>query len=139
MHEMASLLAAWSDAQRRQLAPFLEAYSKNPAPPAQAALPKPALLLADQPGGAGQFADLQTLVLGLQSLVRLGAQVQGLWIIVALAAQACFDRDLDAAAETSCAQTERQLAWCRTQIKRLAPQLLSAPTGNVGGQKVGAS
>ncbi len=120
VHELAPLLAAWSDADRRRLAPFLEQYGRNPVHAAQAAPVRPALSGADRFGGL-------SLLLDLQDLARLSTQAQSLWIIVALAAQACFDRELDALAEAACARTERQLAWCRTQIKLLAPQMLHAP------------
>ena len=130
VHELAPILAAWSDAHCRQLVPFVKHYSKNPAQSIPSAPPAPALFPADRP--VGLLPDLQGLVLELQGLVRLATYVQGLWIIVALAAQSCFDRELDALAETACAGTERQLAWCRTQINLLAPQLLDAPPQKAG-------
>ena len=114
VHEIAPLLADWSDALRSDLAPFARRYGEAPAP--HAAPPR----LASAGGVPGT-----NLLLDLQSVVTLATQVQQLWIIVALAAQARSDREMDALAETACAQTERQIAWCRTQIKLVAPQVLN--------------
>lgn len=119
VHELAPLLADWSDALRSRLAPFAERYGAAPAPPPAA--PR----LASAGGIPGT-----NLLLDLQSAVTLATQVQQLWIVVALAAQARSDRSLDALAETACAQTERQIAWCHTQIKLVGSQVLNIPPQN---------
>lgn len=119
VHELTPLLAGWSDFYAHQLTMLIEQTKDDPARDAQAALLPPAVFHNDGSHGTDLLFDLQELVV-------IATHVQSLWIIVALAAQARSDGRLDALAEAACAQTERQLAWCRTQIKLLAPQVLNA-------------
>ena len=120
VHELTPLFAGWSDFYAHQLTLRIEQAKNDPARDAQAAPLPPAAFHGNGSRGTDLLSDLQELVL-------IAAHVQSLWIVVALAAQARSDGQLDALAEAACAQTERQLAWCRTQIKLLAPQVLKTP------------
>lgn len=120
VHELAPLLAGWSDFYVHQLTMLIERTKNDPAREARTVPLPPAVFRGDGSRGTDLLLDLQELVL-------IATHVQSLWIVVAVAAQARSDGKLDALAEAACAQTERQLAWCRTQIKLLAPQVLNAP------------
>lgn len=120
VHELTPLLAGWSDFYAHQLTLLIKRAENDSAREAQVAPLPPAVFRGNGAGGTDLLSDLQELVL-------IATQVQSLWIAVALAAQARADGRLDTLAEAACAQTERQLAWCRTQIKLLAPQVLSVP------------
>ena len=120
VHELTPLLAGWSDFYAHQLTMLIDREKNDPAQDAQDASLPPAAFRGNGSRGTDLLSDLQELVL-------IATHVQSLWITVALAAQARADGRLDALAEAACAQTERQLAWCRTQIKLLAPQVLNTP------------
>jgi hypothetical protein len=70
-----------------------------------------------RPGAVGLLRDLQDLHV-------LGTLVQTTWTVLVQGAQALRDRDLLQVAETSNAETSRQLAWLNTRMKAAAPAAL---------------
>jgi hypothetical protein len=111
----AHLLAGWSDEHRRALAPVVERYG-------EAEVDEPERLHAA--GLAETRAGEIGLVRDLQDLHVLATLVQTTWTVIAQGAQGLRDRELLEVANTSNAQTSRQLTWLATRMKVAAPQAL---------------
>jgi hypothetical protein len=111
----AHLLAGWSDEHRRALAPVVERYG-------EADVDEPERLHAA--GLAETRAGEIGLVRDLQDLHVLATLVQTTWTVIAQGAQGLRDRELLEVANTSNAQTSRQLTWLATRMKVAAPQAL---------------
>jgi len=109
------MLAGWSDHHRQQLAPIIDRYGEN-------ALEEPERLHAS--GLAEVRSGPIGLLRDLQDLHVLGTLVQTTWTVIAQGAQGLRDRDLLEVADSSNAETARQLTWLNTQMKAAAPQAL---------------
>jgi hypothetical protein len=115
VHHLCRTLAGMCDEHRKQLAPILERYGEED-------LEEPDRLRADalpeaRTGEIGLLRDLQDLHL-LATLVRSS------WVVIAQGAQGLRDRDLLEVAQSSRAETDRQLTWLNTRMKAAAPQAL---------------
>jgi hypothetical protein len=60
----------------------------------------------------------------LKARIVLATLVQTTWTVIAQGAQGLRDRELLEIANTSNAETSRQLAWLHTRMKVAAPQAL---------------
>jgi hypothetical protein len=109
------LLAGWSDQHRQQLAPIIERYGESD-------LEEPERLHAS--GLAQVRSGPVGLLRDLQDLHVLGTLVQTTWTVIAQGAQGLRDRELLQVAESSNAETARQLTWLNTRMKSAAPQAL---------------
>ena len=109
------LLAGWSDQHRQQLAPIIERYGESD-------LEEPERLHAS--GLAQVRSGPVGLLRDLQDLHVLGTLVQTTWTVIAQGAQGLRDRELLQGAESSNAETARQLTWLNTRMKSAAPQAL---------------
>ncbi|GAA2032683.1 hypothetical protein GCM10009740_23580 [Terrabacter terrae] len=109
-------LAGWSDKHREQLAPIIERYGEDES------LEEPERLHAS--GLAEVRSGPVGLLRDLQDLHVLGSLVQTTWTVVAQGAQGLRDKDLLEVANSSNAETARQLRWLNTRMKSAAPQAL---------------
>jgi hypothetical protein len=109
------MLAGWSDHHREQLAPIIDRYGEN-------GLEEPERLHAS--GLAEVRSGPVGLLRDLQDLHVLGTLVQTTWTVVAQGAQGLRDRELLQVANSSNAETARQLTWLNTRMKSAAPQAL---------------
>ena len=109
------MLAGWSDDHRDALAPVIERYG-------EADVDEPERLHAaglaeTRQGDIGLLRDLQDLHV-------LATLVQTTWTVIAQGAQGLRDQELLEVANSSNAQTSRQLTWLNTRMKAAAPQAL---------------
>lgn len=110
------MLATWSDEHRHRLAPALDRYGEA------GDLAEPERLHA---AGLGEARQGEVgLLRDLQDLLLLVTLVQTTWTVIAQGAQGLRDKELLQIAETSNAQTSRQLSWLNTRMKAAAPQAL---------------
>ena len=110
------MLAGWSDEHRTRLAPAVERYGE------QDDLDEPERLRAS---GLAEVREGEVgLLRDLQDLHVLASLVQTTWTVVAQAAQGMRDPELLEIANTSNAETSRQLSWLNTRMKQAAPQAL---------------
>jgi hypothetical protein len=112
----AHLLAGWSDQHREALAPVVERYGE------QEDVDEPERLRGTgldevREGEIGLLRDLQDLHL-------LATLVQSTWTVIAQGAQGLRDEELLQIAQSSGAETARQLTWLNTRMKQAAPQAL---------------
>jgi hypothetical protein len=109
-------LAGWSDGHREALAPVIERYGE------QDDLDEPERLRADSLAGSreGEIG----LLRDLQDLHLLATLVHSSWTVIAQGAQGLRDPELLHVANTSQAETTRQLTWLTTRMKQAAPQAL---------------
>jgi anaerobic selenocysteine-containing dehydrogenase len=106
-------LSAWSRKHMCQLEPVR---AKHPDPSRrEPERIEAALFCGDRSGGFGLLRDLQDLWL-LANEVHIG------WQAVSQAAQALFDKELEALCLAAQADYHRQIAWLRTRINQAAPQ-----------------
>jgi hypothetical protein len=115
VHHLCLTLAGMCDEHRRRLGPVLERYGEED-------LEEPERLRAEalpqaREGEIGLLRDLQDLHL-LATLVRSS------WVVIAQGAQGLRDRELLDIAQSSRAETDRQLTWLDTRMKAAAPQAL---------------
>lgn len=109
-------LAGWSDEHRRRLAPAVERYGE------QHDVDEPERLRAS---GLAEVREGEVgLLRDLQDLHVLASLVQTTWTVLAQAAQGMRDRELLEVADSSNAETSRQLSWLNTRMKQAAPQAL---------------
>lgn len=112
------VLASWSLEHARQLQRFLDRYGRQRVPaPALASV-----LLQGSPLGS------RALLRDLQDVSLLASEVRMTWDLLALAAKALRDADLQLACRTMSEQTLRQLRWLTVRIQEGAAQaLIAAP------------
>lgn len=109
-------LAGWSEQHRERLEPVIERYGE------QEGIDEPERLRADslsstREGEVGLLRDLQDLHL-------LATLVHSTWTVIAQGAQGLRDPELLEIANSSQAETTRQLTWLTTRMKQTAPQAL---------------
>lgn len=110
-----ALLAGWSDAHRRRLAPIADRYGEED-------ITEPERLHHE---GLAQPRDGEIgLLRDLQDLHVLATLVQTTWTVIAQGAQGLRDQDLHDLATAANAETSRQLTWLNTRMKVAAPQTL---------------
>ncbi len=110
------LLAQMSDRHRQRLAPVVERYGEDRD------IDEPERLHAD---GLGQAREGEIgLLRDLQDLHVLASLVQITWTVIAQGAQGLRDHELLEVAQSSNAETSRQLTWLNTRMKAAAPQAL---------------
>ena len=110
------MLAEWSEANRKALAPIVERYGEAEDVDEPERL-HAAGLAETREGEIGLLRDLQDLHV-------LASLVQTTWTVIAQGAQGLRDRDLLEVAQHANAQTSRQLTWLNTRMKQAAPQAL---------------
>jgi hypothetical protein len=110
------MLAEWSEAHRRRLAPVVERYGEDQG------LEEPERLHAS--GLAGVRSGPVGLLRDLQDLHVLATLVQTTWTVIAQGAQGLRDQELLDVATSSNTETSRQLTWLNTRMKEAAPQAL---------------
>jgi hypothetical protein len=110
------LLAQMCDRHRERLAPVIERYGEDRD------VDEPERLHAD---GLAQVREGEIgLLRDLQDLHVLATLVQTTWTVIAQGAQGLRDRELLDVAQSSNAETSRQLTWLNTRMKTAAPQAL---------------
>jgi hypothetical protein len=109
------VLATMSDQHREWLATAVQRYGEDD-------IEEPERLRAQ--GLAQARAGEIGLLRDLQDLHLLATLVQTTWTVIAQGAQGLRDRDLLEIANTSNAETSRQLTWLNTRMKVAAPQAL---------------
>jgi hypothetical protein len=109
------LLAGMSDQHRERLAPAVQRYGEDD-------VEEPERLHAQ--GLAQTRSGEIGLLRDLQDLHVLATLVQTTWTVIAQGAQGLRDRELLEIANTSNAETSRQLTWLNTRMKVAAPQAL---------------
>jgi hypothetical protein len=110
------LLAGWSDAHRKALAPAVERYGEDTGVDEPERLHAAGLAQARE-GEVGLLRDLQDLHV-------LASLVQTTWTVIAQGAQGLRDRELLEIAQGCRAETTRQISWLDTRMKVAAPQAL---------------
>jgi hypothetical protein len=115
VHHLCLTLADMCDEHRDRLAPVVERYGEED-------LDEPERLRAEalpqtRDGEIGLLRDLQDLHL-------LATLVQSTWLVIAQGAQGLRDHELLEIAQSSRAETDRQLTWLNTRMKAAAPQAL---------------
>jgi hypothetical protein len=115
VHHTSRTLAEMCEEHRRRLAPVAERYGEQD-------VVEPERLRADalaitRSGEIGLLRDLQDVHL-------LTTLVQSTWTVIAQGAQGLRDLELLDVAQSSVADTSRQVAWLTTRIKVAAPQAL---------------
>lgn len=112
-------LAKMSDAHEAKMAPIAQRYAdKKVGEDVEEPERLHAAGLAE--GRTGEIG----LVRDLQDLYVLATLVQTTWTVLAQGAQGLRDRELLDVANSSNAETSRQLAWLNTRMKAAAPQAL---------------
>jgi hypothetical protein len=115
IHFMCETLAKMSDGHREQLAPLVERYGEDESSEPERL--HAAGLGEARTGPLGLLRDLQDLHV-------LAHLVLSSWTVIRQAAQGLRDRELLEVAESSAAETRRQIAWFQTRMKVAAPQAL---------------
>lgn len=110
------MLAEWSEANRKALAPIVERYGEADDVDEPERL-HTAGLAETREGEIGLLRDLQDLHV-------LASLVQTTWTVLVQGAQGLRDRDLLDVAQHANKQTSRQLTWLNTRMKTAAPQAL---------------
>lgn len=112
-------LAKMSDAHEAKMAPIAQRYADEKV---GEDVEEPERLHAAglAEGRTGEIG----LVRDLQDLYVLATLVQTTWTVLAQGAQGLRDRELLDVANSSNAETSRQLAWLNTRMKAAAPQAL---------------
>jgi len=110
------LLAQMSDRHRERLAPVVERYGEDHD------ADEPERLHSD---GLGQAREGEIgLLRDLQDLHVLATLVQTTWTVIIQGAQGPPDNELLEVAQSSNAETSRQLTWLNTRMKVATPQAL---------------
>ena len=109
------MLAGWSDQHRKDLASAVEHYGEQDVEEPERL--RAAALTNTRDGEIGLLRDLQDLHL-------LATLVHSTWTVIAQGAQGLRDPELLQVAQTSMAETSRQLTWLTTRMKQAAPQAL---------------
>lgn len=115
VHETCLLLATWSHTHDETLAPLRTRYARMQSAPPERLLQTPFEL--PRSGALALLRDLHDLWL-------LANQVQMCYLVLAQAAAALRDPELQEACRDLSADTHRQIAWLTTRIKVAAPQAL---------------
>lgn len=110
------MLADWSDANRKALAPVITRYGEADDVDEPERL-HAAGLAETREGEIGLLRDLQDLYV-------LSNLVQTTWTVIAQGAQGLRDHQLLEIANRANNQTSRQLSWLNTRMKTAAPQAL---------------
>ncbi len=118
IRDMCTQVAGWSEAHVQALRALIDRYETQPSDePKQLA---GALFQGPRIGGIGLLRDLHDLEL-------LAYQVQLCWFALGQGARALRDTDMAQLCEDLGQETDRQIAWLRTRIREIAPQVLAVP------------
>ena len=115
VHHTCVILSAMCDVHRQRLGPVVERYGEQDV--AEPERLRAESLSTTRPGEVGLLRDLQDLHL-------LATLVGSTWTVVMQGAQGLRDRELLDIAQSSNADTSRQIAWLTTRMKTAAPQAL---------------